>query len=391
MGKSIETVHLEQSLVVPVTGLPYTSARIDLGVRSVSSEDQSEFFFRLSPDRVLEAVEAAGFEPSGHCFALNALENRVYDVRLEDDSHVVAKFYRPGRWSREAILDEHRMLFALRDAEIPVCAPLRFPDGEHLKEIESINYALWPRTGGRSPDELADDEVGVLGRLLARIHSVGESVKIEHRRRLATQHLATEPLEILEAGSFLPPQCAERYRRAVRRVAELYDDWSAGVALQPIHGDCHMGNLLRGDEGWFFLDFDDMVIGPAVQDVWMLLPGRDAEAARQRRLLVDAYRQFRPFDEADWRLVEPLRALRFVFYAGWIARRWRDPAFPDAFPHFGSDEYWETETRDLEEQLDRIERGEVAPGGSLEFDVDDGDAEAAEGELTNKDFFWDLD
>ncbi|MBW2274500.1 MAG: serine/threonine protein kinase, partial [Deltaproteobacteria bacterium] len=315
---------------------------------------QSEFFFRLSPERVLSAVDCEGFEPSGHCFALNALENRVYDVRLDDGRHVVAKFYRPGRWSREAIEDEHRLLFALRDAEIPVCAPMVFSDGQSIHEVEDIYYALWPRTGGRSPDELDDSQVELLGRLLARIHNTAEAASADHRPRLDSRTYPLAALSLLEERGFLPVSCARRYRAAVEEVAAIYDDWSREVAFQPIHGDCHRGNLLHGDEGWFFLDFDDMVVGPAVQDVWMLIPGRDVDAARQRDQLVEAYRQFRDFDPGSMRLIEPLRAFRFVFYAGWIAKRWQDPAFPDAFPHFGSDEYWENETRDLEQQVELI-------------------------------------
>jgi Ser/Thr protein kinase RdoA (MazF antagonist) len=351
------------------------------------SPDRNEFFFRLSPDRVLAAVEAAGFVPSGHCFALNALENRVYDVRLEDGRHIVAKFYRPARWSREAILDEHRLLTALTEAEIPVCAPIRFPDGETLHTIEDIHYALWPRTGGRSPDELADDEVEVLGRLLARIHAIAADVGAPHRRRLDPENVPLAALELLSEGGFLPPACRARYEGAVASLVATYRRRAAGIDLQPIHGDCHFGNLLHGDEGWFFLDFDDLVIGPPVQDVWMLLPGRDREADRQRRLLVESYRTFRDFDEASFELIEPLRGFRFVFYAGWIARRWADPAFPDAFPHFGSDEYWETETRDLEELVERIERGTDLL--SVE-EREEASEVAGEDELTNADFFWDM-
>lgn len=350
-------------------------------------QDLSEFFFRLSPERVLQAVEAAGHAASGHCFALNALENRVYDVRLEDGRHVVAKFYRPGRWSRETILDEHRLLDALVAAEIPVCAPLRFPDGDSLHRVEDIHYALWPRTGGRSPDELRDDQIEVLGRLMARIHTIAADLGAPHRRRLDPENGPLEALDLLEDGNWLPPSCLGRYVRAVETLVEVYDERSRGIALQPIHGDCHAGNLLRGDAGWFFLDFDDMVIGPPVQDVWMLVPGRDAEADRQRRLLVESYRQFRPFEDASFALIEPLRGFRFVFYAGWIAKRWQDPAFPDAFPHFGTDEYWENETRDLEELVARIERGDDLLGAE---DRAVARVERGEAELTNEDFFWDL-
>ena len=345
----------------------------------------TEFFFRLTPDWVLRAAEAAGFEPTGHCTALNSLENRVYDLRLADGSHVVAKFYRPGRWSREAVLDEHRFLFDLRDVEIPVCVPIEFPQGGTLHEVEGILYAIWPRTGGRAPDELDDEQVAILGRLVARIHNVGAAREAKARLRLSSHSYGLAPLEALESRNALPPQFARRYRAAVERLAVAYDAASRGVPVHRIHGDCHLGNLLAGREGYFFLDFDDCVVGPAVQDVWMLLPGRDAQAARQRELLIDSYRQFRDFDPSWLRLVEPLRALRFVHYAAWIARRFEDPAFPDAFPHFGTEEYWEKETCDLEEQVRLVE------GGERRAQAGEGESvREAEPDLTNKDFFWDL-
>jgi len=346
----------------------------------------TDFFWELTPDRVLWAVERGGLRPTGHCSALTCLENRVYDVRLEDDSHVVAKFYRPNRWSRDAILDEHRFLAELHAAEIPVSAPLAFADGETLHTVEDIHYALWPRVGGRAPDEFCDEQLAVLGRLLGRIHNVGAAGPAEHRPRLEAGRSALEPLTYLEDRDFLPRACRRRYRAAVEELAACYTSGSEGVPVHRIHGDCHVGNLLHGDGGWCFLDFDDFVVGPAVHDVWMLLPGRDAEAARQRAVLIAAYRQFRPFDDGWLRLVEPLRAFRFIFYAAWIARRWEDRAFPAAFPHFGTAEYWENETRDLEELAERVLRGhdEWEPG-------DPGRRGAApEPELTNKDFFWDL-
>jgi Ser/Thr protein kinase RdoA (MazF antagonist) len=178
---------------------------------------------------------------------------------------------------------------------------------------------------------------------------------------LSADGFVDEPLAYLEAQDFLPPSCARRYRAAAQAVAREYAQRSREVPVHRIHGDCHRGNLLRGREGWFFLDFDDFVVGPAVHDVWMLVPGRDAEGAHQREILIEAYRQFRDFDDRWLALVEPLRALRFVSYAAWIARRWDDPAFPSAFPHFGTHEYWERETLDLEEQLERIVRGFPSP------------------------------
>jgi Ser/Thr protein kinase RdoA (MazF antagonist) len=313
---------------------------------------------------VLSAVEAAGFAPTGHCSPLTCLENRVYDLRLEGGRHVVVKFYRPGRWSREAVLDEHRFLADLAAAEVPVCAPLAFPDGSTLHEAHGILYAVWPRMGGRAPDEIGAAELPLLGRLLARIHNVGASAPAPHRPRLDAARAALEPLALLEKGDFLPPEFARRYRAAVQEVARITEEASRGVPFHRIHGDCHAGNLLRGDQGFFFLDFDDFVVGPAVQDVWMLLPGRDAEGEQQRQALIDAYTQLRDFDPRWLRLVEPLRACRFVMYAAWIARRWKDPAFPDAFPHFGTRSYWETETRDLELQVERLLAGRSGAGSA---------------------------
>ena len=335
--------------------------------------------FALGPDGVLRAVERAGFVPSGHCTPLTCLENRVYDVRLEDGRHVVVKFYRPGRWPLAAILEEHAFLADLAAADVPVCAPLVPSEARGtVLEHEGMHYAIWPRTGGRSPDELDDTAIAVLGRLLARIHNVGAVGNASHRPRIDAATRVAEPLSLLEQGGFLPPSCTVRYCAAAEALAEHYEALSEGVPVHRIHGDCHLGNLLQRDGTWFFLDFDDFAVGPAVQDVWMLLPGRDAEAGRQRALLLDAYRQFRDFAPGWLRLVEPLRGLRFVWYAGWIARRWDDPVFPDAFPHFGSEAYWEGETRDLEEQLARVERearGEGAP---------------EEPALRNEDYFFDL-
>ncbi len=336
-------------------------------------------FTGLTPDRVLAALEGCDLRLTGHCTPLTCLENRVYDVRLEDGRHVVVKFYRPGRWDRETILEEHRFLFDLDEAEVPVAVPLELK-GRSLHEADGLAFAAWARIGGRSPDEYSDAEVQTLGRLLARVHGVGASREASHRLRLDPETAAYAPLAELEAGP-LPAHLQPRFRDAVGHAAEVYRERLDGVPLHRIHGDCHAGNLLRTDAGWLLLDFDDFVVGPAVQDVWMLFPGRDAEGARQRAVAIEAYRELRPFDPRWLGLVEPLRALRFVFYAAWIARRWEDPAFPSAFPHFGTEEYWEREVVDLEQAL----------AGEPTLADESRTSAGAEGEtLTNRDFFWDL-
>ncbi len=346
----------------------------------------NDFFYQLTPDIIITALEEGGFEPTGHCMALNSFENRVYDLRLEDGSHVVGKFYRPGRWTREQIREEHEFLFDLQDDEIPVCAPLHFSDGGTIHEIEGIMYALWPRTGGRVPDELNDAQIQILGRLCARIHNRGAARKAAHRIELNGTTYGLEPLAYLEENDFLPAHCRERYRAAVLEVVEIYESLRSGVPCHRIHGDCHLGNLLHGNDGYFFLDFDDFLTGPAVQDLWMLVPARDMEGLRQRGLFLDAYRIFRDFDDSWLRLVEPLRALRFIRYAAWIARRWEDPAFPAAFPHFGTVRYWEDETADLEEQLDFFHKNTDDLPEQIRRPERPAEEEK---ELTNKDYFWD--
>jgi len=317
----------------------------------------SEHFFSLTPERVLEAVEASGVHCTGLIFTLNSLENRVYDLELDDRTRVIAKFYRPGRWSAETILDEHRFLFELDEAEIPVCTPIRFPDGESLHQSKStgIFYALFKRAGGRAPEELSDEEARRLGRLLARIHIVGAARAAPHRPRLSVQSYGRASLEVLE--DLLPLSLRASFVRDVETLLDAVENRLEGLRVQRIHGDCHRGNLLWGTQGPFFLDFDDMLIGPPVQDVWLLLPGRDKESLHQRDIFLEAYESMCPFDRSSLNAVEGLRALRLLRYAAWIARRWEDPSFPRAFPHFGTQRYWEELLGDLRDQLALLEVG----------------------------------
>lgn len=345
----------------------------------------TDSFLGLGPERVLDAVEAAGLRTNPVCYPLNSFENRVYEVELADRSRVVAKFYRPGRWSAEQILEEHRFLAELDAAEIPVTPMRPFPDGTTLHEIDGIFYALADRRGGRAPDELDDALVARLGMLVARIHNVGAERDAPSRWRLGADRYVREPLDWLLEHGTLPAAVEARFTDAALAIAERADRLLAGAAVQRLHGDLHLGNVLLRDGELRVLDFDDMVIGPPVQDLWLALPGRDAETLRQREIFVEAYERLRVFDHASLRLVEVLRGMRMVHFAGWLARRYdNDPSFHAAWPDFGTPDRWEREAIDLEEQLVAIERGAPAAAGGAR-------TAAAEApiELTNKDYFWD--
>lgn len=357
------------------------------------SIELNESFFALTPERVLQAAEAMGFVPSGHCFALNSLENRVYDLRLEDGNHIVVKFYRPGRWTSSQIQAEHELLFKLAESEIPVCSPLRFENGHSLGEIAGIYFAIWPRTGGRSLDEFTPEQLCRLGRLVARIHNVGavsSSAKDGLRPELNTENYIHKPLQVLSQNGFLPEDLAEEYMSLAQAIGSIYDQLIVDVPRFQIHGDCHIGNLLcrltDEQEDWYFLDFDDSRVGPAVQDLWMLV-SRDASGRADMEYILEGYRQFREFDTNWLNLIEPLRAMRFVHYSAWIARRIKDPAFPNAFPHFNERDYWTQELIDLRDQLSLIHGQSPHVANSAGVPED---AQQTDEELTNADFFWDM-
>jgi len=336
-------------------------------VSAAWGEDDTRFFFSLTPERVLESVEHSGLHCTGRCQALNSFENRVYDVELDlgdeknaeskTSAHRIIKFYRPGRWTLEQILEEHEFLQDLIQAEIPVVAPIAFPDGRTLHEIEEgkIKYALFPRVGGRAPEELTDDQLRWVGRLLGRIHQVGKSKDAPHRVELNTETYGRANLEFLLRGNWIPLEFQERYRISLEGIFAYSDPLFQEISLHRIHGDCHLGNLLWNQMGPFFLDFDDMLRGPAIQDFWLLISGRDQYSRRALALLIEGYEEIGFFERKSLKLIEPLRALRFVHYSAWIARRWKDPAFPLAFPQFGSHRYWSDATSDLEEQRRLIE------------------------------------
>lgn len=314
----------------------------------------------LTPDAVMDALAAVGLYGDGRLMALSSYENRVYQLHLDDpvEGHgiVVAKFYRPGRWSEAQILEEHAFSAELAQAEVPAVAPL-VVRGATLHRHGDFFFSVSPRRGGRTP-ELDDDEVlEWIGRFLARLHIVGAAAPFVSRPALDVQSFALEPRDWLLAHHAIPLEVQreweERCEQAIALIREAME--SAQVRSIRLHGDCHPGNILwTPDEGPHFVDLDDARTGPAVQDLWMLLSGERAQRQRQLGALLDGYEQMREFDRAELALIEPLRTLRLIHYSAWLARRWDDPAFPRAFPWFGTPDYWRSQVLMLDEQIEQM-------------------------------------
>jgi len=304
-------------------------------------------FFSLTPDRVLDAVEVGGLRSTGRCLPLRAFENRVYEIELEDERRLIVKFYRPGRWSREAILDEHAFLLDLAAAELPAAVPLDLGNGSTLNEIEGIQYAAFAKVRGRTLDELDAENRRRIGRTIGRMHAVGAARAAPHRPRLDVRRYIHEPLEVLMRGDVIPGTLGPRYRDLALRIADAVAGPLAAAPAQRIHGDLHWGNILWTTDGPVLVDFDDCLRGPPVQDLWLLARGDSEEARRQREDLLEGYEVFREFDRSTLALCEPLRALRIVYMSGWIAKRWDDPSFPPAFPNFRDSRYWLHEYEEL--------------------------------------------
>ena len=311
-------------------------------------------FTDLRPEHVFGVVESHTNRCTGRFLVLNSYENRVFRLELEDGTFVVAKFYRPGRWTEDTIQAEHDFLNDLVDAEIPVVAPLKLNDGGTIDVVDGISFAIFPSFGGRAPEELEKEKLEILGRYLARIHNVGGSRSESRRVKLTPESYGQANLDFLLEHNFIPDSLAENYKITVESLLSHMQPYFLDIETLRVHGDCHLGNLLWNPSGPTFLDFDDMVVGPAVQDIWMLVPSYDQYGQLDREVLLDAYQTFRDFDRRELRLIEPLRALRFLHYSAWIARRWDDPIFKETFTYFGTEQYWQKEIQDLREQLARM-------------------------------------
>ncbi len=313
-------------------------------------------FDTLTPDLVLDAVESIGYLSDARVLALNSYENRVYQVGIEDETPLIAKFYRPGRWSDAAILEEHQFSLELAEREVPVVAPLE-RDGSTLFEHAGFRFALFPRRGGRAPEPGNLDQLYRLGQLLGRMHAVGANRPFEHRETLGVQNFGHDSLCTLLEGGFVPRSLLPAYESVARDLLKRVEDVFASTNFTPIrlHGDCHPGNILARDDAFYLVDLDDCRMGPAVQDLWMMLAGERHERLGQLAELVDGYNEFHDFTPRELPLIEALRALRLMHYSAWLARRWDDPAFPMSFPWFGSERYWGDQVLILREQMSALQ------------------------------------
>jgi Ser/Thr protein kinase RdoA (MazF antagonist) len=306
----------------------------------------------LTPDTLLDAVDQCGYQTDGRFIALNSYENRVYQIGIEAETPVIAKFYRPGRWSDEAIAEEHGFAKELAEQEIPVVAPLLI-NAATLHTYKDYRFALFRRHGGHWPELNTQNDREWAGRFIARIHAVGATRPFKHRPTLDIDSFGQQSVRFLLEEGFIPAHIETAYSTLtedlLQQINTAYNN-AGNIKQIRLHGDCHPGNILWTDEGPHFVDLDDCRTGPAIQDIWMLISGDRHEMQTQLIDIIEGYLQFHDFDHRQLQLIEPLRTLRILHYAAWLARRWEDPAFPRAFPWFNTARYWEEHILTLREQ-----------------------------------------
>ncbi len=313
--------------------------------------DTQHPFALLTPDTVLDAVESLGFVSDARILTLNSYENRVFQVGIDGGQPLIAKFYRPLRWSDAAILEEHRFSLDLAERDIPVIAPMQI-EGRTLFEHSGFRFSLFRRFGGRAPEFDNPDHLLMLGRLLGRLHAVGAMHPFEHRPALTVESFGFESIAWLREHDSVPASLRPAYFSVaddlLARIQAIYADQQHSTLR--LHGDLHVGNLLWRDDLLYMVDLDDCRQGPAIQDLWMMLSGERDQRQGQLAELVDGYNEFFDFDPRQLALIEPLRSLRLIHYSAWLARRWDDPAFPRHFPWFASERYWADQILTLREQ-----------------------------------------
>lgn len=314
-------------------------------------------YSELTPDLILDAIEAQGYLCDGRLTVLNSYENRVFQIGIEDAQPIIAKFYRPERWSHEQIAEEHAFSLELEAAEWPIVAPMKAPNGATTHKISNFTFALFPRFGGHAPELDNLDTIELLGRSLGRLHAIGASSTFKHRPAVDIQSYGVDSREFLLSSGYIPENMREAYDTLTLDLLVAIEARFKQCTYKPIrlHADCHPGNILWRDERAVFVDFDDCRMGPAVQDLWMLLSGDRHDQTDQLESFLEGYEMFHEFDESELVLIESLRTLRMMHYAAWIARRWNDPAFPATFPWFNTERYWAEHVLELREQFANLQ------------------------------------
>lgn len=323
-------------------------------------------FTNLSPDLILDAIDSVGIATDGRLLALNSYENRVYQVGVDSASPIVAKFYRPNRWDDNAILEEHAFVKSLADKEIPAVAPTSI-DGKTLFSYQDFRFSVFPKHGGRAPELDREGVLEWIGRFIGRIHSVGALSEFKYRPELNIDTFGQEPSRYLLDQGMIPKELELVYRGVVAQaldgVKRCYER-AGDIVLLRLHGDCHMGNLLWTDAGPHFVDFDDSRMGPAIQDLWMMLSGEPDEMQKQFNEILLGYEDFYEFNPNELHLIEALRTLRLIHYSAWLARRWDDPAFKVAFTWFNTQQYWQDRILELREQIALMDEPPLIAGAS---------------------------
>jgi Ser/Thr protein kinase RdoA (MazF antagonist) len=338
------------------------------------TDNKNTPYANLDPNLILDAIESVGYQCSGGLSALNSYENRVYQIGIEDSDPLIAKFYRPHRWTDKAILEEHQFALELAALEIPVVAPLIATNGKTLHEFKDFRFALFPRKGGRTLELDNLDQLEWMGRFLGRLHAVGACKSFQHRGELNLESYGTKPYEYLLKNNFVPEEIKNNFclvsEQLLKIIGQRFDE-VGDIAQIRLHGDCHAGNVLWNDRGPQIVDLDDCLKGPAVQDIWMLLSGDKEQVEIQLNYILRGYQEFYDFNYRELRLVESLRTLRMIRYSAWLAERWEDPAFPLSFPWFNTPRYWQQQLQDMREQLMLLQEEENSDNDNDEHDEDD--------------------
>jgi Ser/Thr protein kinase RdoA (MazF antagonist) len=325
----------------------------------LNHENQTPYA-QLDPNVILDAVESTGFLCTGSLLALNSYENRVYQIGIEDAEPLIAKFYRPHRWSSAAILEEHQFSLELAQHEIPVVAPLIIKD-QTLHHHHDFRFALFPRRGGHALELDNNEQLEWMGRFLGRFHGVSASKSFQHRIQLNTQSYGHEPYKFLIEKNFIPdylkPNFCTAVETALQKIQQIFN-YVGQIEQIRLHGDCHAGNVLWSESGPHIVDLDDCLKGPAIQDIWMLLSGDPKQMDIQLEKILQGYCEFHDFNPRERHLIEALRTLRMLHYSGWLAKRWADPAFPLNFPWFNTPVYWQNQLANLNEQIELLDQEE---------------------------------